>query len=390
MELPDLTRKIEEGIFTPAEGALITAYLDDVIAKKGISLTWAETKYHLISRVVQVMHTTAKIRLDEAKTTHIIKTAGALRTSKYKQNYRRSAISVLKSLAGFLSLRGQNIDPKEIEEILLPGRVWKSKTPDDMLSKEEVLRVIDACRSARDKALISMCYDGGCRPKELCDLNWSDVTFDKNGAFFKTTVKTGKERRIRLTMSLPYLAAWKSAYPGKPTGNNPVFVTLNLMGGKHIRLNKDLFDRVVRLARDRSGVKKLKPGILRPTRITHDIEDGVPMQYVALRSWGSLKSQMIDKYANPSEKYIDQVALETAGIKPEEPRPREKTLDPIQCKNCAAISRPGADYCDGCGQPLTDETRATQTSLIQGIEGKMGNLTPEELNTLRILMAKLT
>jgi hypothetical protein len=188
-------------------------------------------------------------------------------------------------------------------------------------------------------------------------------------------------------MSLPYLAAWKSAYPGSPKGDAPVFCTLNRMGGRHVRLNKDLFDRIVRLARDRSGVERLKPGILRPTRITHDLEDGLPMQYVALRAWGTLKSQMIDVYANPSADYTDKIALEAAGISMEKKRPRERTLDPIQCE-CATINPPGSRFCSGCGRAFTEEAAVTRDDLMRLIGQAMGEMTPEELQQVRELAGK--
>jgi len=386
VDLPDLDRKVEAGAFSAAEGALIHDYMEEATAERGFSPAWVTAKYHLVSRIVQVMHENGTA-LDGARTKDIRTAANALRTSAFRDNYKRATISVLKNLALWLARRGQDIDPATVQKIKLPRRVWKTKTPEDMLTKGEVLRVIDACRSARDKALLAVCYDGGARPKELCDLNWSDVHFDTRGAYYITRVKTGRERRVRLTMSLPYLAAWKSAYPGSPKGDAPVFCTMNRMGGRHVRLNKDLFDRVVRLARDRSGVEKLKPGILRPTRITHDLEDGLPMQYVALRAWGTLKSQMLDVYSNISADYTDKIALEAAGISMEKKRPREKTLDPIQCE-CATINPPGSRFCSGCGRAFTEEAAVTREDLMRLIGQAMGEMTPEELLQVRELAGK--
>lgn len=64
---------------------------------------------------------------------------------------------------------------------------WSTKKPTDMLTKKQVLLAIEACTNSRDRAMISMLYDGSLRPVDLRKLTWEDVIFDEYGALIWTT-----------------------------------------------------------------------------------------------------------------------------------------------------------------------------------------------------------
>ena len=186
-----------------------------------------------------------------------------------------------------------------------------------MLTREEVLKVIDACTNSRDKAIISLLYDASARPVDLREMRWKDVQFDDDGAMIHTSAKTGKERKIRLTpISLSYLAQWKSDYPGDPTGENYVFVSLReyeSAARTHIPVENTAFLRLIRTLRQRTGIQKLKPSIFRPSRITHDVADGYDLQYLMLKNWGSLKSSMIEYTRNPARSIYRNMPLKRQG-----------------------------------------------------------------------------
>ena len=56
----------------------------------------------------------------------------------------------------------------------------RSKKLPSILSPEEVQRLIDSCRSQRDKMLVSLMYATGLRVSEVAKLTWQDVDFDRN------------------------------------------------------------------------------------------------------------------------------------------------------------------------------------------------------------------
>lgn len=322
-----------------------------------------KNRYHLLYRCTQVLHEQTGAALDACSTADVLQAVGAIRSSEYSPNYIRQLIHQLRDIAVWLADQNALLSAKKIAAIKLPPQRTKNKCADDMLTKDEVLKLIAACGNSRDRALVAMLYDGACRAADIIALNWSDIIFDQYGAYFVTRQKTGRRRRVRLTLSVPYLATWKGDYrPGESTGGAPVFITLKKHRGGHYRISKDVVDSVLIRLRAETGITKAMPSIFRPTRTTHDVEDGVPLPVIMLRNWGHLGTKMIDVYTNPSDEYIDQTILEHAGMKtPREVRHSDAAkMQPKICPWCGEpnpIHLSRADICYRCGQPMTEEAR---------------------------------
>ena len=96
-----------------------------------------------------------------------------------------------------------------------PKNVKNGKLPEDLLTKEEVKSMIDCAQNPRDKAMIAVLYESGCRVGELCNLNIKNITFDEYGCVVLfPRGKTGP-RRVRLAFSTPFLATWIDNHPLK-------------------------------------------------------------------------------------------------------------------------------------------------------------------------------
>jgi len=89
--------------------------------------------------------------------------------------------------------------------------------PREILTPEEVQRLIAACESLRNRALVHLAYEGGLRAGEALGLRVGDVEFDGLGAVVIVRGKTGA-RRVRLIESVPDLQRWIAVHPqrGKP------------------------------------------------------------------------------------------------------------------------------------------------------------------------------
>jgi integrase len=311
--------------------------------------------------------------LDSVTTEDALKLISSLRSEKYSKNYLNDLIKAFKR---FLLWRIENGTPnlieKKIRAIKTPGMDWSAKKPSDMLTKEEVLRAIDACTNSRDRAIVSMLYDGSLRPVDLRKLTWEDVIFDEYGSLIRTSAKTGKERAIRLTFSTPYFAQWRTDYPGEPSGPAPVFVSHRIYesaGGEHVPLEKDAIIRLIRSLRKKTGIERMSPSIFRPSRITHDVTDGYDSSYLMLKNWGTLKTSMLQVYAKPGDDFITKYALEKAGIKTAQKlKEREKTLDPITCPQCSTINPPGKRFCGQCGFTLTEDAKVQLDTTSQKLK----------------------
>jgi len=279
--------------------------------------------------------------------------------STYRDNYKRRLIFAMKKF--FIWYGKQNgIDVAELETIKIPPGQWKTKTPKDMLSTQDIETILKACRNARDRCFIAMLWDGSNRPIELLRLKWGDVVPDEYGYSFKTDAKTKKERHIRLTMSIPYLDEWKRSYPGDATGNSPVFVTIRKVGSKkeYRQWDIDAAQFMIMNLRNDTGLKNLKPSMFRPSRITHDVKAGFDLPYIMKKNWGHLKTPMIDLYTNIDDTYIDQVALRQAGmVRQETMKGQDHKLEVPVCARCGTMNPIGSGFCSKCSAALTGDAK---------------------------------
>jgi len=101
----------------------------------------------------------------------------------------------------------------------------KAKLPEELLTKEDIDKLVDAASNVRDKALISLLYDSGCRIGELLTLRVKHVRFDANGAVMIVDGKTG-QRRVRVIHSVPRLLNWLNHHPARNDPEAFLFVSI--------------------------------------------------------------------------------------------------------------------------------------------------------------------
>jgi site-specific recombinase XerD len=64
-------------------------------------------------------------------------------------------------------------------------------TPDKLLSVDEVRLIIEKCTSPRNRAMLSVLFEGAFRPGELLAMNVGSVSFQKDYCVVSTKGKTG-------------------------------------------------------------------------------------------------------------------------------------------------------------------------------------------------------
>jgi integrase len=334
----------------------IQNYLEWKTAKRDISPTWEKNTRSLLVRFLSIV----KTPIEDCSNKEILSALKWIRESKnFKPNYKRQLVNAGKSFCLWASKTNKKIDVPDIESVKLPEIQWKTKKPEDMLTIDEITKVITSARTNRDKALISMLYDGSNRPIELLRLTWREIVADEHGYFFITDAKTRKERHIRLTnQSIPYLDQWRAEHPD-PSPDQYVFCTINATE-KGIRpLTIDNVQRMIKLLRKNTGIHKLKASIFRPSKITHDVASGVELPYVMKKNWGSLRTKMIDVYTNLDAGYMDEIALRNAGMerKSDLKEKKQYKLEPPVCPICHKVNLLGSKYCSDCMHPLTEEAK---------------------------------
>jgi len=118
---------------------------------------------------------------------------------KMKPNTRDTELKQIKVFYRWLRTgsleRGQPYPP-EVAWIKSSIKRNEIKEP-EILTEDEVKRMIDAANSLRDKAFIAVLYEGGLGIGEILPIKVKDISFDEYGAKIIVSGKTGP-RIVRL------------------------------------------------------------------------------------------------------------------------------------------------------------------------------------------------
>lgn len=102
----------------------------------------------------------------------------------------------------------------------------KKRLPTNIPDEATIKKIIEHGKYQRDRALLFVLYDSGCRIGEILNMKVGDVTFDNCGAFFICDGKTG-QRRVRLIDSVPDLQTWYNEHPRGNEKDAPLWVQVN-------------------------------------------------------------------------------------------------------------------------------------------------------------------
>lgn len=356
---PYLTKKSDADLITKSDADLILEHLHERQAQRGTSDDTVRTSASYLSLLREHMP-----EFERCTTADVMKAIAAIRRLHLRPNTERKYILHIKQFFAWLDERGiAQVDIAKIDQVRAPAAEWVTKTPEQMLTIDEVQRIIGACRTSRDRAMLAMIYEGALRPVEITGAQWRQLEFDRYGAKFVTDGKTGKRRHIRLLMSAQYLAAWQADYPGGASPDAPIFVRLR---GSPAKMTRGAMRKVIERAARRAGVEKpIHPYLFRHSRITHWVETGLSESVIKLQSWGNLKSPMLATYAHVSDAAIDRAMLEHAGIRQHEGKQEEPK--PIQCPQCDAVNAPKSPACYVCGCRLTPGAKYTVEMLLAAL-----------------------
>lgn len=282
----------------------------------------------------------------------------------YKTNTIHDYIIFLKRFSLWLIENNYSSLPKEKIMRIRPPRIdSQTKQPDQLLSKEEIQALLKACMSSRDRALIALLYESGCRIGEIARLTWGRVKFDDYGVILTVEdTKCNTQRYVRLVMTKPYFSAWRQDYPFDSKDDALVFITHRKTPLKHSAVMKVL-DRLTK----RSGIEKhITPHIFRHSRITHLISEGMNESVIKLMMWGNINTKMFHTYAHLTGGDIDREVLGSYGIVQKDEK-ENHALEPLMCPKCLTINPPKAKFCNNCCSSLTDDAAVTIEDMAKDV-----------------------
>jgi site-specific recombinase XerD len=364
-----IIKALETGRITDDDASLITEFISELKATASIS---AGRAYKLQYLIVGWRAFLPPFKEVNTKAAHLgiekIKTAKGEDGSPLYKTVTQS--DYIKTLKRFLTWMEENdhgnpdLNLAKLKKIKSPG--YRSlKTAEQILTPDEIKRLIEATTNTRDRCFVSLLYESGCRIGELGVMKWNQVKFTDVNVVLNTAEKTGKGRFIPIFMAVEYLKRWYDDYPGGTPGpDDHVFVNLNSRDPLVYRTYAYMLERTAKAA----GIEKaFTPHTLRHSRITHLLKAGYSESTIKKVSWGSLSSNMLANYAHLTDDDIESEYCERLGILKVDRKVESSSLEPRQCPACMSLCSPMSNFCNKCGSPLTEAARVEKDEAIKRI-----------------------
>jgi len=238
--------------------------------------------------------------------------------------------------------------PAEVKWMKTVVKLSDRKLPanGDLLTEEEVKKLINLADHPRDKALISTLYESGARIGELATLQIGNVKVDEYGAILNVEGKTGA-RPIRIVSSFPYLATWMQNHPLKDDANAPLWINVGTKRHNLLMQYPNILYMLKMLFKKAGIQKRFNPHMFRHSRATFLADHLTEFQMNQYLGWVQ-GSGMPATYIHMSGKKIDGSILDLNGVKKEENH-KESTMNPSICQKCDMINVHDAKFCTKCG-----------------------------------------
>jgi len=248
--------------------------------------------------------------------------------------------------------------PKEIR-FLRVGIDRKDKKHPKTISEEEI-KLMLACTSGRNRAMIHLLYEAGLRPHELLRLRKTDVEFTKDGARIHVppNTKTGA-RDVLVIDCVPNIAGYVANHPLR--GSNALLFPALRGEGKSNMMCVEALNKIVKAAAKEAGItRNIKTYVLRHTAATRLASILTDAQMKAYFGW-SQASDMAGVYIHMSGRDTDGPLLAAHG-KMVDKNELEGKLEPKICKRCGKQNAHDAQMCQYCGLS-TDKDKAKSDML---------------------------
>lgn len=225
-----------------------------------------------------------------------------------------------------------------------------------LLTPTEVKRMIESCYKLRDKTVIALLYETGCRAGEMINLNIGDVKQERDSFDINIRISKTQPRTVYAISSYAYLKEYIDAHPWKTNPNAPLFINVsNLAFGR--RLLYQGLASLVSTARKRSRLeKKVHPHLFRHSRATELASKG--WTEMKLRCWfgWNKTSGTPSTYIHIGQSDIKKQILKEHGLLSDEESiddmNQRLALEPKVCLSCGKKNAPDSIACN-CGRSLS-------------------------------------
>lgn len=255
------------------------------------------------------------------------------------------------------------------------------KKEPEIYSKEEIKTIIDGMTTIRDKAFFSCLYDLGCRVSELLTRQIKHIRYSEEGdlQILIEADKTSNSHWETLFESVSYLTTWIRLHPLSNNPNAPLW-TMQRKKGYIIPLSYPAVRKCFSSICKKRNIRQGKCNIIhmiRKSKATHDLADGVPITYIESRgSWTKGSQALQNCYISILQKDKDNAYKKKYSMAIVE---KESRTDLTKCKRCESIMDHDAKFCPRCGLPSNMKVLAEMKDIDRKLVEVMDKDTLSEL-----------
>jgi len=242
--------------------------------------------------------------------------------------------------------------------------VPKSRKEPEIYTKEEISKLINGMNGARDKAFFSCLYDLCCRVGELLSRQLCHVRCTGAGdiQILVEADKTKNSHWETLYESVPHFSAWLRSHPTPNDKSAPLWPVCKVDGNGRRYIEpvcygtiKKVFTNAIKREGIRSGEKNILH-MLRRSKASHDLVDGVGISYIESRgSWSKGSKALLECYISIQQKDKDNAYRKKYNL----PISEHEAPEIRTCSRCFSILD-NLQFCGRCGTPSSAKAASMQ------------------------------
>jgi len=247
----------------------------------------------------------------------------------------------------------------------------KIMQPSELLNEKDIGLLIEAAAHPRDRAIIAVAWETGCRAGELLTLRIR--SFKNEGEVCQLDVmgKTGA-RRVPIVASVPHLTKWLSFHPDKDNPDSPLWMSIGPVRKSEYLTHPAYLRLLKNLARKVGVNKRIYPHLFRHSRATFLANHFTEAQLKHFFGW-TQRSNMAATYVHLSGRDIQNSVLSMYGrsVKNETNKPQ---INLTTCGRCGFENSNLSKYCSRCGSPSTDKEVITLNQRLEAYDNLLSSL----------------
>ncbi len=239
--------------------------------------------------------------------------------------------------------------PKQVAWIKTSGAKKDRLLPEDLVTEDEVMKLLQAARNPRDRAIVALLFDSGIRAGELLSMRRKDVDFSSEPVHVRVSGKTGT-RIIPVMFSVPYLAQYMDLTKG--TGpNDRLWEGAGVYSESSKYLEQDGLSMMLKKVAKRAGIgKRIYAHLFRHSRASYYANRMTEQQLKVFFGWTG-DSKMASTYVHLSGRDIDNAVLNAHGIASKDYKEIPKLSSKV-CPRCREANQVSSVHCSRCGSAL--------------------------------------